>query len=330
MQRTEKHRTDRESPKILIIDDLHESILELGDFFNVDYKPYLSPEQALHEIPKYEILILRSKLNITEEMMSAWPQLKIIGRAGAGMDNLDVEAAEKLGIELLNCGEGNRMAVAEHTLGLLLGLTSRIVKSHQEVSRMIWDREGNRGIEVGERTVGLIGFGNTGSAVGQLLQGFPGRVLAYDKYKPNYTKNYDHVEAVDLETIQKEADMISFHVPLTDETRGWINRDFISACKKPCYLLNLSRGGIMDLNDILTGLRDEKLLGFATDVLPNERPETWSDDERKLITELATDERVIMTPHVGGWTHESYRKISEILGAKIRSRWKEVSARNLK
>lgn len=319
-----------DKPRVIIVDDMHSAILDLKNDFDIKYVPNITTEQAIDEVAYYDILVVRSKLKITADLLQRWPKIKLIARAGAGMDNIDEEAAREQNIHVLNCGEGNRMAVAEHTVGMMLGLTSKIVKAHKEVSQLMWDREGNRGTEVGDKTVGIVGFGNAGSAVAQLLTGFNCRVVAYDKYKTNYSLGMDHVEEVELNELMEQSDIVSFHVPLSEETKEWICAEWFAKLNKPIFLLNMSRGGIMNLNDVKDALEQNALLGFGTDVLPNEHLSNLCVKDRGLLKELCKDDRVIITPHVGGWTEESYRKISIMLGGKIKNKWRELSARNLK
>jgi D-3-phosphoglycerate dehydrogenase len=302
---------------ILIIDDVHPILIDRLERLGcrMDYQPNVAPEHIDQALKGKQGLIIRSKISIDRAFMQRNPDLKIIGRAGSGMDNIDLDAAAELGIECINAAEANRDAVAEQAMAMLLSLLTRTVKSFEEVKNGIWDREGNRGFELGAMRVGIIGFGNTGSALASKLSGFGCRVLAYDKYKTGFGN--DSVEEVGYEELLKAADIISFHVPLTSETKSWIDRRFIESVENSFYLLNLSRGGIMQTEAILNGLKAGRIRGFATDVLENEKLNTYTASEKDLLEELRSRSDVIITPHIGGWTAESYRKISEVLAEKI-------------
>lgn len=302
---------------ILIADDVHESLMHGLQKAGIDfsYRPDISAEEIERSFPEFNALVVRSKINLDSKRLRSLEGLKLIARAGAGMETIDLRTAADLDIEVMNAGLGNRDAVGEQTVGMLLSLTHKIVKGNREIAQKIWDREGNRGREIGSMTIGLIGFGNTGSAVAEKLSGFGCRILAYDKYKSGFASH--GVIETDLQTLLNRADVISFHVPLTFETRHWINDDFIRSVQNPFTLLNLSRGGIMDTKAILRGLDSGKITGFGSDVLENENLSTYSVDENKTLENLAQRDNVLLTPHVGGWTIESYEKISKVLLAGI-------------
>jgi len=302
---------------ILIIDELHDSFMESLERIGVQYRyaPELTSEAVRSQLPEYTGLVLRSKMKVDSSLISANPQLKMIARAGSGMDGIDLESAHAAGIHLINAPEGNRDAVGEQTTGTLLSLLSNINKGSREVRKGTWDREGNRGVELSSLTVGIIGYGNTGSAVAQKLSGFGCRVIAYDKYRSDFGS--EAVEETSYQELIQRSDAISFHIPLTDETSEWIDDAFIASVNRPFYLLNLSRGGIMKTEDVLRGLESHKILGFGSDVLENERFEEYTTEEGRLLTRLLERGDVIVTPHVGGWTKESYERISEVLAEKV-------------
>ncbi len=234
------------------------------------------------------------------------------------MENIDVPYCEERGIRLFNAPEGNRDAVGEHAVGMLLSLFNSLCKGDREVRKAVWDREGNRGVELGERSVGIIGFGNTGSAFAEKLKGFGCRILAYDKFRTDH--GGEGVEAVPLEVLMEEADLLSFHVPLTEGTRYYFDRSFLEGMAKPFYLLNTSRGAVADTKAILDGLRSGKLLGACLDVLEFEKAsfeELQGEKMPDAFQELLEEERVLLSPHVAGWTDASYRKLSEVLARKI-------------
>lgn len=318
-------------PKVLIVDDVHalltEGLAEKG--FEVHYRPDIAAAEVAELIVDMGIqgLVVRSKMRLDAEFFQrvqgilAW-----VGRAGAGLDNLDLDAAEVCGVFCFNSGEANSVAVGEHTLGMLLSLLRNLGKGNLEVRRGLWDREGNRGVELQGLVVGVLGFGNTGSAVCNRLMGFGCSVIAVDKYKKGFAPAFDvdllrakqrNREGVifegSLEDLFTYSDVLTLHVPLSSETRNWMNMSQLDKFAKPFWLLNLSRGEVVETKSVLQGLRTGKILGFAADVLEVEPPfhglPEWE--------ELMEFSNVIFSPHVGGWTVESYRKISEVLLAKV-------------
>ncbi|MXV17896.1 NAD(P)-dependent oxidoreductase [Hufsiella ginkgonis] len=301
--------------KILIADPLHPAFKqraeELG--FIVDDFPAYTREQTLAVIHRYEGLVIRTKFLIDREIMDAGARLEFIARAGAGMDNIDVTYAEEKGIACIHASEGNRDAVGEHAISLLLALMNNLLKADKEVRSLRWDREGNRGLELGGRTVAIIGYGNTGRSFAAKLRGFGVRVLAYDKYKTGFGD--EHVTEASMEEVVKLADVLSLHLPLTPETRQLVNEEYLFHFRKPFFLLNTSRGEIVNTAAVLRYLREGKILGAGLDVLETEKfPELG---QTPWFKELAGSDNVILTPHVAGWTVESYRKISEVLGEKL-------------
>ncbi|GAB4028194.1 2-hydroxyacid dehydrogenase [Spirosoma gilvum] len=298
---------------ILIADEMHPSLFamltEAG--FQYDYQPKISRAELMTALEPFEGLIIRSKTTVDHELLSHAPNLQFIGRAGAGLDLIDLEAAEERGIAVFHAGAGNRDAVAEHTVGMLLALLANILKADREVRQGIWDREGNRGYELGSMTVGLIGYGNNGRATAKRLSGFGCRVLAYDKFLTNYGDAF--AEEATMDQIIADADIISLHIPLTDETRMWINDEFISQVAKPFYLNNIARGEIVSLAAVVRGLESGKIRGATLDVLENEKLAKLTPDQQATFDYLRQSNRVILTPHVAGWTHESYVRINEVL-----------------
>lgn len=279
------------------------------------YLPDATREEVLAHLPGCSGLVVRSKLKVDKEVIDAGFQLRFIARAGSGMDNVDEDYAAKKGILCLNAPEGNSDAVGEHAAGLLLALTRNSIRAFDEVKEGVWLREENRGEELTELTVGIIGYGHTGQAFARKISGFGCHVLFYDKFIKNIPTPFAQ-EAL-LEVVLDRADVLSFHIPWNEENDGLINRTLIEAVSRPFYLLNLSRGGIMKTQDILWGLENGKIKAAALDVLENEKPDTWTLTERMFIQRFIQSKRVIVTPHIGGWTKASYRKISEVLLAKI-------------
>lgn len=296
---------------------MHESLMEGLDRLGIAflYIPKASRDEVLDLLPQCQGLVVRSKLYVDREVLERAVNLRFVARAGSGMDNVDETRARELGIACINAPEGNRDAVGEHAVGLLLGLTRRIPASFEEVKFGQWCREENRGEELTELTVGIIGFGNTGQAFARKLSGFGCQIIFYDKYSTPVPTSY--AKAALLEEVYDKADVLSFHIPLDEENRGLINNSLIARVARPFYLLNLSRGGIMNTKDILRGLESGKIKAAALDVLENEKPHTWNDGERKMLQDMIDTKRVILTPHIGGWTTASYRRISMVLLAKI-------------
>ena len=306
--------------KILFLDEVHpvlsERLAEAG--FTCIQAADFSEEMCLNAVTNSDGIVIRSRFKMDAEFLDAAKQLKFIARSGAGMENIDVGYCEKRGITLFNAPEGNRNAVGEHALGMLLSLINHLNTSDQEVRLGKWDREGNRGEELDGKTVGIIGLGNNGSAFAKKLRGFDCKVLAYDKYKTNFSN--EQVQEVDLEILVKESDVISFHIPQNEETIYFANDDFFNSLQKPIYLLNLSRGKIVETSALVNALKSGKVKAAGLDVLEYEKSSFESFFEQELPSDfqyLLNAKNVLLTPHVGGWTTESYYKLSGVLADKI-------------
>lgn len=299
--------------KVLIVDEVHPSMAEgltnLG--FEVETRTDLTLSEFVSILPAYEGLVVRSKFKITADILTD-TSLTFIGRAGAGLDLLDVDACQSRGIAVFSANEGNSDAVAEHVIGQLLSLAHKLHTSNTEVRHGLWEREGNRGFELKGKTIGIIGYGNMGKAVASRLACFGMSILAYDKYAPSADF------PATMEQLFDQADIVSLHIPLTSETRGMVSVEFIDSFKKPILLINSSRGPIAPLEPLLHGLRSGKIKGLALDVLPNEKLSSWSPVEKELFAEIAAYPATIFSPHVAGWTTESYYKINEVLLEKIK------------
>ena len=306
-------------PKCLIIDSMHESLFTmLKDIgWKPDYQPNITREELKSQHTGYQGLIVRSKTPIDRELLGEQPTLKVIGRAGAGLDNLDLPYLLERNIQVVHASEGNRDAVGEHAIGLLLSLVRNIAKADAEVKKMIWARENNRGSEVMGKTVGIIGYGNTGNAFARRLSGFGCNVLAYDKYKSNFSDAF--CKQVDLQAIFEEADILSLHIPLTDETRMLVDIDYLKRFKKPIILINTARGEIVSLTAIQEALVQGLLRGAALDVLENEKLTTFSPSQTMAFNYLRERSNVIFTPHIAGWTFESHVKINVALVQKFKA-----------
>ena len=302
--------------KVLIIDKIHRALqqtLEKRGFDCIDMAD--SPiDQVNAALPESEILVLRSRMSITAEIIDRSPNLKIIARAGAGLEHIDVSYAKSKGIKVLSSPEGNRQAVAEHAMGMILSLFNKIPKSNLEVRNGHWKRKENQGIELRGKTIGIIGFGNTGSAFANVLSGFGVNILAFDKYKKG------HLNEASMEQIWAEADVVSLHLPLTDETRYLVSENWISSFKRPVYIVNTSRGSIVNTKHLLEGLESGSVLGACLDVLEFETNNLQIpkiEELPEVAKKLFSHQNVILTSHTAGLTEQSYEKLSSILAEKI-------------
>jgi len=305
--------------KVLIIDEMHLSIVPLleAEEFEVDYKPEIKRLEILEIISGYEGLIIRSKTPMDRELLEKAVKLKFIGRAGAGLDKIDLEYLEEHKIKLFHAAEGNKDAVGEHAIGSLLSLFNHIGRADREVRKGIWRREENRGVELQGKTVGVWGYGNMGSSFAAKLAGFDVTVLAYDKYKQGFGNQL--VKEVGLEKLKEEADILSIHVPLTQETRGFLTLEVLKDFKKPFYFINTARGEIISFDTLNQALDIGIIKGAVLDVLENEKFNTFTLEQKVSFEKLVERENVIFSPHIAGWTHESYEKINKVLVKKIKS-----------
>lgn len=303
--------------KCFIIDEMYPNITELLQDIGIDpvYKPDITREQIMEEIDDYEGLIVRSKTPIDSELLQCAKKLKFIARAGAGIDNIDQSFCKERGITVFNAPEANRDAVGEHAVGMLLSLFNKINTSDKEVRRGIWDREGNRGTEIQGKTVGIIGFGNMGTAFARRLRGFDCKVIAYDKYETGFGDEF--VQEVNATVLYQQTDILSLHIPLTEETNRMVNINFLRKFRKGISLINTARGKIVVLRDLLKALDEGKVLNAALDVLENEKIKKLNPEEQSDFDQLIQRSNVLLTPHVGGWSFESYEKINGILVKKI-------------
>jgi D-3-phosphoglycerate dehydrogenase / 2-oxoglutarate reductase len=378
---------DNKAMKILITDDVHP--LLLAGFktagFDCTYIPKTTDAEVRKIIGDYDGLIVNSKINVDEAMFAAAPKLRFVGRLGSGMEIVDLKAAERLGVAVLSSPEGNRNAVGEQALGMLLNLSNNLIVSDLEVKNFDWQREKNRGFELCGRTIGIVGFGHTGSSFAMKLLGLGVRILVYDKYLPTgflekfpfpeasklgYPRfdtegvesrmskklgedfdglNYEYstIEAADLATIQQEGDIISFHLPLTAETKHFADKTFFGACRKPVLILNTSRGNVVKTEDLVAAMKNGQVIGAGLDVFENEKiistvsnfkfqisDSKFQEDTQnsKLETQSLTLEtqniisdyrqlfslpNVLVSPHIAGWTHESKERLAMVLLHKI-------------
>ena len=304
--------------KILFIDTVHPLLKqELEKENHICDTAYNKSKTEIQQIiSNYQGIIIRSRFKIDKEFIDCGSNLKFIARAGSGLENIDVEYAENKNIHCYNAAEGNRQAVAEHALGMLLSLFNNLNNADKEVREGKWEREKNRGIELAGKTVGIIGYGNNGSAFAEVLKGFNVKILTYDKYLTNYPQESS------METINKEANIISLHVPLTDETTYLVDDNFINRSAKNFYLINTARGKCVNTKHLVKALANGKIKGACLDVLEYEKTSFENLSKDGLTSDmqyLMNAQNTILSPHVAGWTAESNVKIAEVLLEKITS-----------
>ena len=306
--------------KVLFIDSVHQFLSDAltRKGIQCDLLYDLKEDEVISCIGNYQGIVIRSKIKLSADIIEKAYQLKFIARAGAGMENIDVPFAESRNIKCLHAPEGNRDAVAEHALGMLLGLFNNLNKADFEVRNGHWLREENRGIELNGKTVGIIGYGNMGSSFAQRLTGFGCQILVYDKYKKNFGN--DQIKECSLDDIFMNSDIISLHIPLTDETHYMIDKSFIDSFQKSIYIINTARGKCLNTADLVDALENGKVKGACLDVLEYESTSFEKLSANKLpapFQYLIQSEKVILSPHIAGWTVESNLKIAEILFEKI-------------
>lgn len=305
--------------KILVTDSIHELFIEemqqLGCM--VHYKNNIERAEVLDTIHEYQVLLINSRIKADRELIEKGENLKAIARIGSGLEVIDLSFAALKNIYCINVPEGNKDAVAEHAVGMLLCLLNNIHIANAEVKNNLWLREENRGTELGGKTIAIIGYGNNGSAFAEKLKGFGVKVLAYDKYKTGFGNEF--VKESTMEDIFAEADIVSLHLPLTEETYHLVNNSFIFGFKKHFYFLNMARGKLVDTPFLISALQQQKILGACLDVLENEKLNEHTVQEQQQFQQLKEMKNVLLTPHIAGWTYQSKIKIAQLLATKLKN-----------
>jgi len=307
--------------KVFFLDTVHpilsERLLQSGEYECIEAHEW-TREHCETQLKDAHGIVIRSRFTLDESFLQFAPTLQFIARSGAGMENIDEAYCEKRGIQLYNAPEGNRNAVGEHALGMLLSMMNKIHTANRDIKNGIWDREGNRGVELDGKTVGIIGFGNNGKAFAKKLRGFDITLLAYDKYKTGFGD--DFVIEATLEAVLRKSDVISFHIPQNEETIHFANQEFFDGLGKAIYLLNLSRGKIVETKYLIESIRKGTTKAAGLDVNEFEKKSFenfFEDSHNEELKFLLESDQILLTPHVGGWTEESYYKLSSILADKI-------------
>lgn len=304
--------------RVLLLDKVHplfsERLPQMGFYLEEDY---LSNAQDI-DWPTYTGLVIRSRMPMDAEILKAATNLKFIARVGAGLENIDLDTAQELGIHVLAAPEGNRNAVGEQALGMLLALFNRLLIADSEVRKGLWLREENRGLELKGKTVGIIGYGNMGSAFAAKLRGMECRVIAYDKYKTGFGNEW--LKELSLEELKAEADIISLHLPQNAETMWYVDSEFIETCTKDFFLINTARGKLVRSTALVSALETGKIRGACLDVLEFEKSSfenIYSEGSPPELEYLLQSDKVVLSPHIAGWTHESKQRMAEVLISKI-------------
>ncbi len=305
--------------KVLITDKVDDLLIhglqDLG--YECDFRVGISQDEVDRIIYMFSGIVITTKTTLYKSTLEKAAQLKWIARAGSGMERVDVEFAKSKNIKCLNSPEGNRNSVGEHALGLLLALSHNIVRAAKQTEKLIWQVEENRVTEISGMTIGIIGFGNTGYSFAEKIKMFGVKILAYDKYKANFENEF--VKESEMRELFEQSDVVSLHVPLTSETHHLANENFFNSFKKKIYLLNTSRGKVVDTSALLMAINNEKVKGAGLDVLENENFSSLTSNEISIIEQLIKTQKTIITPHVAGKSFSSRKRFAEVLLFKISS-----------
>jgi len=306
--------------RVLHLDDNHDILAQglskLGCTNVFDFKS--SKEEVMASIENHDAVVIRSRFSIDKSFLDAAQHLRFIARVGSGLENIDVAYAKSLGIEIISSPEGNANAVGNHALAMLLGLLNNLTKGAHDIANGNWERESNRGEELDGKTIGLIGYGHTGSHFAKKLQGFDIKVLCHD-ILPN--KGDENATQGSLEILQTHADIVSLHLPQTQENEAYINVDFINQMAKPFWLINTSRGHQVVMDDLLKAMENKKIKGAGLDVLPFEKSSFEQLEHNPQLQQLIDNQHVLLSPHVAGWTHQSKERLAKVIVNKVKDRF---------
>ena len=306
--------------RVLHLDSNHDILVQglskLGCTNVFDLKS--SKEDIMAIIENHDAIVIRSRFPIDKAFLDTAQHLRFIARVGSGLENIDVEYAKSLGIEIIRSPEGNANAVGNHALAMLLGLLNNLPKGAKDIANGNWEREGNRGEELDGKTIGLIGYGHTASHFAKKLQGFDVKVLCQDILPDKGDENATQVSLADL---QAQADIVSLHLPHTPETKAYMNVDFINQMAKPFWLINTSRGNQVVINDLLEAMENKTIKGAGLDVLPFEKSSFEQLDHNPQLQQLIDNPHVLLSPHVAGWTHQSKERLAQVIVDKVKGRF---------